>query len=433
MHLGVYAVGTGNHVSGWRVPGAATSSEDFSIFKTIADSCERGKLDFLFVGDSLAFIPDRHPGQMLRFEPLTLHAALATQTSRVGLVATASTTYSAPFNIARSFASLDILSGGRAGWNVVTTATPEASGNYGTAELMDHATRYEAATEFVEVVQGLWDSWEDGARVLNVESGEYYDKTKVHSLDHVGKFFSVRGPLNLTRTPQGQPVLVQAGASEDGQKFAAQFAEMIFAVQLDKEHSKQFYATMKGKVAECGRDPEHCKILPGFMPIIGRDDEDARRKLAQLMGLADPDVALKVMSGRFGHDMSKFDLDGPVPDLPLSNAIQTYAKMAYEKARKANLTLRDIYNQIAVARGYLVACGDATAVADVMEDWFAERACDGFILVPPYFPAAFDEFIDLVVPELQKRGIFRLDYSGHTLRDHLGLPVPMNRYSKHAS
>jgi FMN-dependent oxidoreductase (nitrilotriacetate monooxygenase family) len=433
MHLGVYAVGTGNHVSGWRVPGAATSSEDFSIFKAIADSCERGKLDFLFVGDSLAFIPDRHPGQMLRFEPLTLHAALATQTSRVGLVATASTTYSAPFNIARSFASLDILSGGRAGWNVVTTATPEAAGNYGTAELMDHATRYEAATEFVEVVQGLWDSWEDGARVLNVESGEYYDKTKVHSLDHIGKFFSVRGPLNLTRTPQGQPVLVQAGASEDGQKFAAQFAEMIFAVQLDKEHSKQFYATMKGKVAECGRDPGHCKILPGFMPIIGRDDEDARRKLSQLMGLADPDVALKVMSGRFGHDMSKFDLDGPVPDLPLSNAIQTYAKMAYEKARKANLTLRDIYNQIAVARGYLAACGDATAVADVMEEWFTDRACDGFILVPPYFPAAFDEFIDLVVPELQRRGIFRLDYSGHTLRDHLGLPVPVNRYSKRAS
>jgi FMN-dependent oxidoreductase (nitrilotriacetate monooxygenase family) len=298
---------------------------------------------------------------------------------------------------------------------------------------MDHATRYEAATEFVEVVRGLWDSWEEGARIINVETGEYYDKTKVHSLDHVGKFYSVRGPLNLTRTPQGQPVLVQAGASEDGQKFAAQFAEMIFAVQLDKEHSKELYATMKAKIAVCGRNPEHCKILPGLMPIVGRNEQDARAKLSELMRLADPVVALKVMSSRFGHDMSGFDLDGPVPDLPLSNAIQTYAKMAYEKARKANLTLRDIYNQIAVARGYLVACGDAAAVADVMEEWFVDRACDGFILVPSYFPAAFDEFIDLVVPELQRRGIFRREYSGYTLREHLGLPVPPNRYSKRIS
>jgi FMN-dependent oxidoreductase (nitrilotriacetate monooxygenase family) len=429
MNLGVYAVGTGNHVSGWRVPGAAKSSEEFAIFKTIAESCERGKLDFLFVGDSLAFVADRHPGQMLRFEPLTLHAALATQTSRVGLVATASSTYSAPFHIARVFASLDKLSGGRAGWNVVTSGLPEAAANFGTAP-MEHATRYESATEFVEIVQGLWDSWEEDAITTNVKTGEYYDKTKVHSLDHTGKFFSVRGPLNITRTPQGQPVLVQAGASEDGQKFASRFAEMIFAVHLDKEHAKEHYATFKAKVADCGRNPEHCKILPGFMPIVGRDEEEARNKLAELMGLANPVVALKMMSSRFGHDLSGFDLDGPVPDLPLSNEIQTYAKMAYQKALKANLTLRDIYNQIAVARGYLFAYGTAATIADVMEEWFTERACDGFVLVPPYFPAAFDEFIDQVVPELQRRGIFRRDYSGFTLREHLGLPVPPNRYSK---
>ena len=429
MHLGVYAVGTGNHVSGWRFPGAATSSEDFSIFKTIADSCERGKLDFLFVGDSLAFIPDQHPGQMLRFEPLTLHAALATQTSRVGLVATVSTTYSAPFNVARMFASLDKLSGGRAGWNMVTTGLPEAAGNFGSTP-MKHATRYESATEFVEVVKGLWDSWEEGAITTNVETGEYFDKTKVHPLDHVGKFYSVRGPLNVTRTPQGQPVLVQAGASEDGQKFASRYAEMIFASQLDKEHAKEFYATMKAQVAGWDRDPEHCKILVGFMPIIGRNEEEARKKLSELMRLAVPEVALKMLSARFGHDMSGFDLDGPVPDLPLSNDIQTHAKVAYDKARKANLTLRDIYNQVAVARGYLFACGDAAAIADVMEEWVVERACDGFMLVPPYFPAAFDEFIDAVVPELQKRGIFRREYSGSTLREHLGLPVPTNRHSK---
>jgi FMN-dependent oxidoreductase (nitrilotriacetate monooxygenase family) len=295
---------------------------------------------------------------------------------------------------------------------------------------MDHATRYEAAAEFVDIVRGLWDSWEDGAIVTNAETGEYFDKTKVHSLDHVGKFYSVRGPLNITRTPQGQPVLVQAGASEDGQKFASRFAEMIFASQLDKEHSKEYYASMKAKVAGWGRNPEHCKILPGFMPIVGRNDEDARGKLSQLMRLAVPEVALKMLSSRFGHDMSKFDLDGPMPDLPLSNQGQTHAKVAYDKARKENLTLRDMYNQVAVARGYLFALGNAATIADVMEEWFTERACDGFVLVPPYFPAAFDEFIDQVIPELQRRGIFRREYTGHTLREHLGLPVPANLYSK---
>jgi len=429
MNLGVYAVGTGNNVSGWRIPGASTSSEDFSIFKTIADTCERGKLDFVFVGDNLAFVPDQHPGQMLRFEPTTLHAALATQTSRVGLVATASTTYSAPFNIARTFASLDKLSRGRAAWNIVTTSMTEAAGNFGSTP-MDHATRYDSATEFVEIVQGLWDSWEEGAITANRETGEYFDKTKVHSLDYVGKFYSVRGPLNITRTPQGQPVLVQAGSSEDGQKFASRFAEIMFTVQLDKEHAQKFYATMKAKVAGWGRNPEHFKILPGFMPIVGRNEEDAQKKLAELMRLAVPAVALKMMSSRFGHDLSGYDLDGPIPDLPLSNAIQSHAKVAYDKARKDNLTLRDVYNRIAVARGYLFTCGDAAMIADVMEEWFVDRACDGFVLVPPYFPAAFDEFIDQVVPELQKRGIFRREYSGFTLREHLGLPVPTNRYSK---
>jgi FMN-dependent oxidoreductase (nitrilotriacetate monooxygenase family) len=432
MHLGVYAVGTGNHVSGWRFPGAATSSEDFAIFKTIANSCERGKLDFLFVGDSLAFMPEQHPGQMLRFEPLTLHAALASQTSRVGLVATASTTYSAPFNVARMFSSLDKLSGGRAGWNVVTTSMPEAAGNFGTANPLDHATRYESAAEFVEVVQGLWDSWEEGAITANAETGEYFDKTKVHPLNHVGKFYSVRGPLNVTRTPQGQPVLVQAGASDDGKKLASRFAEMIFTSQLDKDHAKEFYETMKAQVAGWGRNPDHCKILPGFMPIVGRNEEDARKKLSELMRLAVPAVALKMLSARFGHDMSGYDLDGPMPNLPLSNEIQTHAKVAYQKACKENLTLRDFYNRMAVARGYLFACGDAAMIADVMEEWFVDHACDGFILVPPYFPVAFDEFIDQVVPELQKRGIFRREYSGSTLREHLGLTVPTNRYSKRA-
>ena len=429
MHLGVYAVGTGNHVSGWRVPGAAKSGEDLSVFMEIAAACERGKLDFLFVGDSLAFVADRHPGQMLRFEPLTLHSALSTQTSRVGLVATVSTTYSAPFNVARMFASLDFLSGGRAGWNVVTSGSPEASANFGQSGPMAHADRYEAAQEFVDVVKGLWDSWEEGARLANVETGEYYDRSKVHALDHKGKFFTVRGPLNMTRTPQGQPVIVQAGASEDGQRFAARVAEMVFAVQLEKGQAQGFYRQLKEKVAACGRNPSHCKILPGLMPIVGRDDQEARHKLEALMRLVDPAVAMKTMSTRFGHDMSGFDLDAPVPNLPPSNAVQSFATVAYQKGLKEGLALRDIYNQIGVARGYLVACGGPTKVADMMEEWFTEEAADGFVLVPAHFPEAFDDFIDLVVPELQRRGLFRKEYSGTTLRDHLGLPIPQNRYT----
>ncbi len=430
MHLGVYAVGTGNHIAGWRHPGATTTSEDLEVFKTIAASCERGKLDFLFVGDNLAFLFEGHPGQMLRFEPTTLLSALASVTTHIGLIGTASTTYSEPFNIARQFASLDHLSRGRAGWNVVTSTTSEAVENFGREAMVEHDLRYEIATEFVDVVLGLWDTWEDDARIENKETGQYYDRNKVHVLDHKGKHFAVKGPLNLTRTPQGRPIIVQAGSSPAGQQLAARYAEVIFTVQLDKDESRKFYDGVKSQVIASGRRPEHCNIMPGMVPVVGRTDEEARAKLAQLMTYVDPTSAMRTMSLRFGHDMSIYPLDGPVPDLPLSNRQQSYIKVATSKAKRLGYKLRDIDNEIAVARGYLLACGSPTTVADLMEEWFKDGALDGFVLLPTHFPEAFDDFIDLVIPELQKRGLFRKDYQGTTLRDHLGLPKPENRFAR---
>jgi FMN-dependent oxidoreductase (nitrilotriacetate monooxygenase family) len=430
MHLGVYAVGTGNHIAGWRYPGATTSGEDFEAFKNIAASAERGKLDFVFVGDTLAFQSEGHPGQILRFEPTTLLSALASVTSHIGLVGTASTSYSEPFNIARQFASLDHLSGGRAGWNVVTSTLTEAIANFGREAVVEHDLRYEIAAEFVDVVQGLWDTWEDGARILNRETGQYYDPSKVHVLDHKGKYFSVKGPLNLTRTPQGRPIIVQAGSSNSGQQLAARYAEIIFTVQLDKDESCKFYDGVKKQVIALGRRPGHCNILPGLVPVVGRTDDEARAKLAQLMTYVDPTSAMKTMSRRFGHDMSKYPLDGPVPDLPLSNLMHSYNKVASAKAKRLGYKLRDIYNEIAVARGYLLACGSPTTVADLMAEWFKDSAADGFILLPAHFPEAFDDFIDFVIPELQGRGLFRKDYQGTTLRDHLGLPKPESRFTR---
>jgi FMN-dependent oxidoreductase (nitrilotriacetate monooxygenase family) len=430
MHLGVFAVGTGNHIAGWRHPGSGASSEDFPLLQSIADAAERAKFDFIFFADNVACMLDDHPGFMLRLEPTTLLAALSVRTSRLGLVGTASTTYSAPYNVARAFATIDHISGGRAGWNVVTSSSIEAAANFGMENTIAHDVRYEMASEFVEVVQGLWDSWERDARVINRETGQYFDRSKVHALDHKGRFYSIKGPLNSSRSPQGQPVIVQAGSSSSGQQFAARFAEVMFTVQHDLAEAQKFYQDMKAAVARCGRSPHQYKIMPGLFPIVGRTDEEARGKLADLMEYVDSTSALKTMSERYGHDMSQYPLDGPVPDLPLSDRVQSYAKVLIAKARRENYTLRDLYNNMAVARGYIVACGSAKSVADMMEQWFLRGAADGFVITPAHFPQAFDEFIGLVVPELQRRGHFRTNYEGTTLRSHLDLTEPTNRFNR---
>jgi FMN-dependent oxidoreductase (nitrilotriacetate monooxygenase family) len=429
MHIGVYAMGTGNHIAGWRHPGASTSGEDLDNFIQIAQICEAAKLDFVFTGDTPACQLDDHPGSMLRFEPAILMTALAQHTSRLGLIATASTSYTAPYHVARQFASVDRISGGRAGWNVVTTSSVAAAANFGGGEHPGHELRYEIAAEHVEVVLGLWDSWEDGARILNRETGEYYDRSKVHTLDHKGKHFSVKGPLNQSRTPQGRPVIVQAGSSATGQNFAAQYAEVMFTVQHDLSEAKAFYAGMKQQMQRFGRQPGDCKIMPGLFPIVGATVEEARAKLSQLMEYTGSANAMELMSLRVGHDMSKYDLDGPIPELTASETIQSYARVLFAKARRENQTLRDVYNNIAVARGYLVTCGTAVTIADMMEEWLAEGAADGFILMPAHFPGSLNEFAEHVIPELRRRGLFRVEYEGVTLRENLGLQVPRNRYA----
>lgn len=433
MHLGVYAMGTGHHVAGWRLPEAQAGAENFPLLRHIAQTAERGKFDLFFLADALNTGPTAHPSIMVRLEPLTLLAALASCTSHVGLAATASTTYSEPYNLARAFASIDHISGGRAGWNVVTGAFPEAAANFGHDSHPPHAKRYAIAAEFVDVVKGLWDSWEDGAIVMDKRGGRFADTGKMHALDHRGEFFAVKGPLNMSRPPQGHPVIIQAGASDTGRDLAASIAEIVYAVQQELSSAKTFADDLRARAARAGRDPSHMKIMPGVCPIIGETEADAKRKLAALGEVSDPVAALKVLSDRLGHDLSEFPLDGPVPTLPESTIMQGHAVTLSALAKKHNLSLRELRDFTAAAMGHRLLCGTPEFVADGLEEWFVAGAADGFNLMPPWFPGAFDDFVDQVVPILQRRGLFRLEYTGRTLRDHLGLPHPPNSHVEKAA
>ncbi len=428
MNIGVFVLATGNHFAGWRFPGGVTEAENFQDVAAIAKAAERGKYDFVFFADTPTCIPDNHPSYLLKLEPTTLLAALATQTSRIGLVATLSSTVTEPYNCARLFASVDTISGGRAGWNVVTTGNVEAYWNYG-REMPAHDLRYEVATEYLEVVQGLWDSWEAGAVKADRETGEYFDRSKLHVLDHKGKHFQVRGPLSHSRSPQGQPVIVQAGSSPSGQAFAARFAEVVFTIQQDVEEARSFAKGLKAKVAAGGRSPEHCKILPGLFPVVGRTEEEAKAKFAELCRYIEPGSAMMIMSERYGHDLSAYPMDGPVPELPPSEQLQSYAKVLLAKARRENMTLKDLHDLFALSRGYILVVGTPKTIADTMEEWFTSGACDGFMITPAIFPQSLDEFTELVLPELRRRGLFREDYEGKTLRENLGLPEPKNRFA----
>ena len=426
MHLGVFVLGTGNHVAGWRWPGAADNFQSLAVVQEIARTAERGRFDLLFLGDGLAADPNAHPSFTTRLEPVTMLSALAATTTHVGLGATASTTYNEPFNVARLFASLDHLSGGRAAWNAVTSSAPAAGANFGRRH-PPHAERYAVAEEFVDVVRGLWDCWEDDAIVIDRTTGRYINPEKVHPLNHAGKYFAVRGPLNIGRTPQGQPVIIQAGASEPGQELAARTAEVVFSVTQDIEESRAFRAGLTRRLAQHGRPPDALKVLPGVMPVIGRTAAEAREKLATLQGFVNDTNAWSMLSNRLGQDMSAYPLDGPVPDLPLPETSHGFARAMLSKARREGMTLRDLYNLTAAARGHWVLCGTLAEIADTLEMWFTTGAADGFNILPPYFPQAFDEFVDLVVPLLQERGLFRRDYTGTTLREHLGLARPACR------
>lgn len=423
MHLGLFLLGTGSHVAGWRYPGAVDSFQDIEAVQRIARTAERGCFDLIFMGDNLYADPATHPSYTARLEPLTMLAAVAATTQRIGLGATMSTTYSDPFTVARAFASLDHISHGRAAWNAVTGANPAAAANFGRLH-PDHAKRYEIAAEFVGVVKSLWDCWADDAIIADRATGQYINPARVRRADHDGAHFKVAGPLNIGRAPQGHPVVLQAGGSEPGQALAAATADVVFSVEQDIGEARARYAAFKARLPALGRRPDEALILPGVMPVVGRTDREALDTLATLQGFVDGTNALAMLSDRFGVDMGRYALDGPVPDLPVPDTYHSFARVMLDKARREGMTLRDLHNLVAAARGHWVLCDSAERVADTLEEWFATGAADGFNIMPPYFHGGFDAFVDLVVPLLQARGLFRRAYEGTTLRDHLGLRRP---------
>jgi len=423
MHLGLFILGTGSHVAGWRWPGAVTDFSDLAAIQEIARTAERGRFDLIFMGDNLYADPGAHPSYTLRLEPLTMMAALATTTKHIGLGATASTTYGDPWSTARAFASLDHISGGRAAWNAVTTTNPAAGANFD-KPLPNHAERYERAEEFIEVVTKLWDAWDDDALVADRSTGVYIDPSKLRAIDHIGRHFRVKGPVNIGRAPQGRPIVLQAGGSAPGQALAARTADVVFTVTQDIEESKAAYKAVKEQMPTFGRAAGQLAMLPGVMPVVGRTDKEAREKLAILQSFVDSQNGLQLLTDRLGFDMTAYDFDGPVPELPQTEFSQTFARVLLDKARRDGLTLRDLYNLNAAARGHWVLCGSPETIANTLQLWFEERAGDGFNVMPPWFHDGFDDFVDLVVPILQERGLFRRDYEGTTLRDLLGLARP---------
>ena len=429
MHLGVFVQAAGHHVSGWRLPDAEAGGENLDLIQRIASTAERGKFDLFFLADGLTTGADAHPSTLVRIEPLSLLAALAMTTRHIGLAATASTTYGEPYHTARVFASLDHLSGGRAAWNVVTTSYARSAANFTRGTHPDHDARYEISEEFVDICKGLWDSWDDGAIVMDKDSGVFADTSRMHVLDHKGKHFSVLGPLNTSRPPQGYPVIIQAGSSGPGQDLAARTADVVFTAQGDLGEAKAFYRSLKGRLAQHGREPGAITVMPGVFPVIGRDRAEAEDNYNRLRELTDLNGALALLSDRLGHDVRGFDLDAPLPDLPISDQLRSRAELLTNLARRENMTVRELALHAGMARGHGIVRGTPAEVADYLQQWFEEEAADGFNIMPPWFPTQFDLFVDHVVPELQRRGLFRREYEGETLRDNLGLPRPPSRYA----
>ncbi|WP_318245183.1 LLM class flavin-dependent oxidoreductase [Solibacillus faecavium] len=431
IKLGVFLMGTGHHIASWRHPDAQTdASENVEFFKEVAIKAEQGKLDMLFLSDGLSFNELSHPAEQVRFEPLTLLSVLSTVTKNIGLTGTASTTYNEPFHIARKFSSLDHLSRGRAAWNIVTSYYEAEASNFNQDKHLDHSLRYERADEFVEVVKGLWDSYEDDALARNKETGEYIKKGKLHTLNHKGEYYSVRGPLNSSRPPQGRPVLVQAGSSEAGTTLAAKQADVIFTAQQTLADAQSFYKKLKDKAVAAGRDREDIKIMPGVSVYVAETEEKARAKYEELQQLITPEIGLDFLEDYLGIDLSGYDLDGPLPkDIPPTNGNRSRQQLIIELAERENLSIRELYLKIAGSRGHRIIFGSPSQIADQLIEWVDNDAADGFNLMPPYFPGGFTDFIDLVIPELQKRGVFRTEYEGNTLRENLGLQQVPSRYA----
>lgn len=433
MHLAAFMRPASIHTGAWRYPGAWPDANfNLAHLRQMIRRLEAACFDAFFMADHLAVL--NMPVEALKrshtvtsFEPFTLLSALSQATERIGLIATGSTTFDFPFHIARRFASLDHISGGRAGWNIVTTSNPDAALNFGLDEHMEHDQRYERAREFFDVVTGLWDSFADDAFIRDQASGIYFDPDRMHVLGHRGRDYSVRGPLNIARPIQGWPVIVQAGASDAGRKLASETAEAVFTSHGDVEAGREFYADVKGRMEQIGRDPDHMKILPACFVVVGDTIEEARAKRAHLDSLVDYANAIGSLSIALGHDASKFDPDGPLPDIPESNQSKSGRERAIRLARRENLTVRQLAQRLGGYSG-LALVGTAETIADQMEAWLDADACDGFTIMFPYLPGGLEDFCDRVVPELQRRGLFRTAYEGTTLREHLGLPRPANQF-----
>lgn len=434
LRLGAFMRPVSIHTAAWRYPGG-TPDANFNLKALVkyAQTLERGKFDAFFMADHLAVL--NMPMEALKrsatvtsFDPLTLLPALAMATKHLGLIATASSTFEPAYTIARRFASLDHISEGRAGWNLVTTSNPDAALNFGLDDQMPHAERYARAREFFDVVTGLWDSWADDAFIRDVESGVYFEPSRLHVLDHKGKYLKVRGPLNIARPVQGWPVVVQAGASDAGRQLAAETAEMVFAAGGPIDGARAFYADVKSRAAKVGRNPDHIKILPGAFVVVGDSLDEAKEKRARLDGLVNYDSSIAAVSMALGVDARQFDPDKPLPDdIPETEASKSGRERVIELGKRENLTVRQIAGRLG-GYGGLGMLGTPAMIADQMEEWLATEACDGFNVMFPYLPGGLDDFVDKVVPELQRRGLFRTEYEGTTLRENLGLPRPENRF-----
>ena len=433
LHFNAFMRPATIHTGGWRYPGGfADANFNLNHIIRFIQKLEEGKFDTFFMADHLALL--NMPIEALKrsatptsFEPMTLLSALAMVTKKIGLVATSSTTYDAPYHVARRFASLDHISGGRSGWNIVTTANPNASRNFGIEFQMEHDERYSRAKEFYDVVTGLWDSWEDDAFVRNQKTGIFFDTEKMHILNHQGKYLKSRGPLNIGRPIQGWPVIVQAGASNAGRQLAAETAEVVFTSQPTIDHAREFYSDIKGRMKQIGRNPRHMHILPACMVIIANSLEDAKERRAKLDSLVHFESAIASLSIALGTDASVFDPDEMLPDIPETNAGQSSREKAIRIAKEECLTVRQLAQRIG-GHSSLCLMGPSELVADQMEEWLSTGGADGFTIQFPYLPQGLDDFVEKLVPILQKKGIFREDYEGDTLRENLELPRPENQF-----
>lgn len=428
LHLGAFLYFTGHHHAGWRHPDSGVEKMfDIQNYVRMAKKAESGKFDMIFFADLLHLI---YPGAAAAgmMEPIAVLSAISMVTEKIGLTATMSTTYNEPYNVARKFASLDHISGGRAGWNIVTSQADAEANNYGRDKHPEHGQRYEMAQEFVDVVTSLWDSWEDDALVMDREAGIFADTAKLHPSDFRGQWYYSKGPLNVPRPPQGYPVLIQAGSSEPGQNFAARIGEVIFTAQPTLESAQAFYKSVKAKLRAIGRAEDSLKIMPGLSPIIGGTEEEARRRERELLDLIRPEEAVGFLSGMLQFDLSGYDVQQQLPDIPdpvgASNGMKSRVQLIMTMARSQHLSILKLGRRLLGARGHLQFVGTPKQLADMMETWLLQYEADGFNIMPPVLPGNLDDFVDHVVPILQQRGLFREEYEGTTLRDHLGLTRP---------